>query len=423
MYEVVASIAIFFIVYIFIVTEKIHRTAAAMIGATTLMFLQIFENPHEVYIKYVDFNTIFLLVGMMLFVATLKTTGFFQYIGIRGLKLSGGNLKKLFITLTFLVAVISAFIDNVTTVMIFVPMTLAVADAVGFDPVPFILGEIFASNIGGTATLIGDPPNILIGTAAKLSFVDFIINLGPISVAVFIVVDIFLLFVYRKEFSKDYSSFIRESIVLQKPPAKFYVGLGLLLSTILLFLFQHKLNLSSSTIALMMGFLSVMFIERNKLEEFLKEVDWETIFFFIALFIITGALEETGVLEKIARFMVDVSKGSAAKLQTILISFSAGLSAFVDNIPYTATMIPVIESLKEIDPTKFSNLEPFWWALALGACFGGNGTPIGASANVVALQILGQHGKKVNFGRFFKTGIVIVGISVLMSTVYMLVRY
>ncbi len=423
MYEIVASVAIFFTVYIFIVTERIHRTIAAMIGATALMFMQIFENPHEVYTKYVDFNTIFLLIGMMLFVASMKTTGFFQYVGVKGLKLSGGSLKKLFFTLTFLVAVISAFIDNVTTVLIFVPMTLAVADAVGFDPSPFILGEIFASNIGGTATLIGDPPNILIGMAAHLSFIDFIMNLAPISIAIFIVVDLFLLFVYRKELSKDFSSLIQEGMFQEVRGPKLVLGEVLLGVTIFLFLLQHKLNISGSTIALMMGFLSVLFIERDKVEDFLREVDWGTIFFFIALFIITGALEETGVLEKIAHFMVYIAARSPQKLEVILISFSAFLSAFVDNIPYTATMIPVIESLKNIDPHAFSNLQPFWWSLALGACLGGNGTPIGASANVVALQVLHQYGKEVSFKKFMKVGMTVVLISVVMSVFYVLIRF
>ena len=423
MYEILASVAIFFTVYIFIITERVHRTVAAMLGATTLMFMQIFENPHEVFIRYVDFNTIFLLVGMMLLVAALKTTGFFQFIGVKGLKFSKRNLRRLFLTLTTLVAFISAFIDNVTTVMIFVPMTLAVADAVGFDPSPFVLGEIFASNIGGTATLIGDPPNILIGTAAHLSFMDFILNLSPISLVILVVVDFFLLFVYRKELSKDFSGFVRENIHEMRPTPKLYMGMVLLSVTITLFLLQHKLNLSGATIALMMGFLSVLLIEKDKVEDFLKDVDWATIFFFIALFIITGALEETGVLEKIALFMVDISKGSARMLQAMLISFSALLSSFVDNIPYTATMIPVIESLKQVDPHAFSNLEPFWWSLALGACLGGNGTPIGASANVVALQILGQYGRKISFLKFFKTGFSVVLISIFLSTVYVVFRY
>jgi len=422
-FEVIAAIAIFFIVYIFIVTEKVHRTIAAMIGAAALIFLQVFEKPHEVYIRYVDFNTIFLLVGMMLFVEAMKTTGFFQYVGVQGLRIAKGSLRRLFITFTFLVAVISAFIDNVTTVLIFVPMTLAVADAAGFDPVPFVIGEIFASNIGGTATLIGDPPNILIGTAAHLTFIDFLKNLAPISFLIFVVVDLFLLLVYRKEFSIKTEHVFREDAYKKFNKKKIILGGTLLAITITLFLFQHKLNIPSSSIALMMGFLSVLLIEKEKMEDFLKGVDWGTIFFFIALFIITGALEETGVLEKIAIFMVHISSGSVQKLKVILISLSAIISAFVDNIPYTATMIPVIESLQKIDPHTYSNLEPFWWSLALGACLGGNGTAIGASANVISLQILARYGKKVTFYKFLKIGMVVVGISVIMSIIYVLLRY
>ncbi|MCD6450461.1 MAG: ArsB/NhaD family transporter [Thermotogaceae bacterium] len=423
MFEIVSAVAIFFIVYIFIVTEQIHRTIAAMIGATALMFLQVFENPHEVYIKYVDFNTIFLLIGMMLFVEAMKTTGFFQYVGIQGLRVSKGNLKMLFITFTLLVAVISAFIDNVTTVLIFVPMTLAVADAADFDPVPFVIGEIFASNIGGTATLIGDPPNILIGTAAHLTFIDFIKNLAPVSIIIFFVVDFFLLLVYRKEFNKKAENTLREDIYKSFDRKKIILGGVLLGITITLFLFQHKLDIPSSSIALMMGFSSVLIIEKEKVEEFLKGVDWGTIFFFVALFIITGALEETGVLEKIAIFMINLSSGSVQKLKALLISLSAIISAFVDNIPYTATMIPVIESLQKIDPHTYANLEPFWWSLALGACLGGNGTTVGASANVISLQILAQYGKKITFYKFLKLGMTVVAISTLISIIYVLIRY
>ena len=413
----------FFTVYVFIVSEKVHRTVAAMIGATALIFLQIFEKPHEVYIRYVDFDTVFLLIGMMLFVAAMKYTGFFQYVGVQGLKLSGGSLRRLFLILTTLVAVISAFIDNVTTILIFTPLTLAVADAVGFDPSPFILGEIFASNIGGTATLIGDPPNIIIGTNAGLTFMDFVVNLAPVSFMVLTVVDVFLLIVYRKELSQDLSEKMNAEMFNQKMTPKLVAGEILLGVTITLFLFQHKLNISGSTIALMMGFLSVLVIEKEKLDDFLREVDWATIFFFIALFIITGSLEETGVLEKVAHMMVEIAGSSMEKLESVLISFSAIVSAFVDNIPYTATMVHVIENLKEIDPARFSNLEPLWWSLALGACLGGNGTPVGASANVVALQILGQAGRRIKFWKFTLVGMGVVLISVLISTVYVIIRY
>ena len=423
MYDVIVAVSIFFIVYIFIVSEKIHRTIAAMIGATALIFLQIFEKPHEVYVTYVDFDTIFLLIGMMLFVASMKRTGFFQYVGVKGLKLSKGNPRRLFFILTTLVAVISAFIDNVTTVLIFVPMTLAVADAVGFDPTPFVLGEIFASNIGGTATLIGDPPNIIIGTNAHLTFADFLVNLAPVSLVILVVVEMFLSFVYRKELSVDMRSMINEEMFQEVRNPKLLAGEMLLGVTILLFLLQHKLNISGSTIALMMGFLSVLIIEKEQLDEFLKEVDWETIFFFLALFIITGALEETGVLEKVAHVMVEMAGRNLKALEVILISFSSIFSAFVDNIPYTATMVHVINNLPKIDPQAFSNLQPLWWSLALGACLGGNGTPIGASANVVALQILGQTGRRVRFWKFTLVGMAVVGISVVISTVYVLIRY
>ena len=423
MYDIFVTVAVFFTVYIFIISEKIHRTIASMIGAASLIFLQIFENPHEVYIRYVDFDTVFLLIGMMLFVAAMKRTGFFQYLGIKGLKISRGSPKLLFFILTAIVAVVSAFIDNVTTILIFVPMTLAVTDVIGIDPSPFVLGEIFASNIGGTATLIGDPPNIIIGTNAHLSFSDFLVNLAPVSFMIFLIVDVFLMLVYRKELSLDLKSIIREDMFREERNPKLFMGELLLGTTIALFLLQHKLNISGSSIALMMGFLSVLVIERDQLEEFLREVDWETIFFFVALFIITGALEETGILEKMAYFMVDLAGNSLKKFEMILISFSASLSAFVDNIPYTATMVHVINHLKDIDPKTFYDLNPLWWSLALGACLGGNGTPIGASANVVGLQILLQNGKKIKFWKFSMVGLSVVILSVLVASVYVYIRY
>ena len=423
MYDIFVTVTIFFTVYIFIISEKIHRTIASMIGAAALIFLQIFENPHEVYIRYVDFDTVFLLIGMMLFVAAMKRTGFFQYLGIKGLKISRGSPKMLFFILTAIVAVVSAFIDNVTTILIFIPMTLAVTDVIGIDPSPFVLGEIFASNIGGTATLIGDPPNIIIGTNAHLSFSDFLVNLAPASFTIFLIVDTFLMFIYRKELSIDLKSFIRDDMFREEKNPKLFMGEILLGTTIVLFLLQHKLNISGSSIALMMGFLSVLVIEKDQLEEFLREVDWETIFFFVALFIITGALEETGILEKMAYFMVDLAGSSLKKFEMILISFSASLSAFVDNIPYTATMVHVINHLKEIDPKTFSDLNPLWWSLALGACLGGNGTPIGASANVVALQILSQNGKKIKFWKFSIVGLSVVVLSILTASVYVYIRY
>ena len=423
MYDIFVTVAIFFTVYMFIISEKIHRTIASMIGAASLIFLQIFENPHEVYIRYVDFDTVFLLIGMMLFVAAMKRTGFFQYLGIKGLKISRGSPKLLFFILTSIVAVVSAFIDNVTTILIFVPMTLAVTDVIGIDPSPYVLGEIFASNIGGTATLIGDPPNIIIGTNAHLTFSDFLVNLAPASMMIFLVVDIFLIFVYRKELSIDLRSVINENMFYEEKNPKLFMGEILLGTTIILFLLQHKLNISGSSIALMMGFLSVLVIEKDQLEEFLREVDWETIFFFIALFIITGALEETGILEKMAYFMVNIAGDSVKKFEMILISFSASLSAFVDNIPYTATMVHVINHLKDIDPHTFHNLNPLWWSLALGACLGGNGTPIGASANVVGLQILFQNGKKIKFWKFSIVGLSVVVLSILIASVYVYIRY
>ncbi|WP_268766431.1 ArsB/NhaD family transporter [Kosmotoga arenicorallina] len=312
--------------------------------------------------------------------------------------------------------------DNVTTILVMLPITLAVADTTGIDPIPFIFGEIFASNIGGAATLIGDPPNIMIGSAAKLHFSDFVLNLGPVLFVIFITVNFFLVLAFRKTLTKKVDSvLLKQSGSPITNRRHFYISIILIIITIILFIFQETLGFESSFIALMIASVSLLSMRPKEVEKTLEEVEWSTILFFVGLFIMVGALEETGFLEYLAGHILALSRGSFQLAKVFVVNISGFASAFVDNIPYTATMIPVIESMQKLNPDVFGNLEPMWWSLSLGACLGGNGTAIGASANVIGLALLKKYyGKEISFIEFFKYGMVVLLISLIISTAFLL---
>ncbi|ACR79592.1 MULTISPECIES: SLC13 family permease [Kosmotoga] len=424
-YQTVVAVSIFLISYFFLITERLNRMLVALFGATFMLIFGVFRDPAIVYKEYVDFNTIFLLIGMMIFVAVMKKSGIFEYFGALALKLSKGSMVKLYLYMVSVVALASSILDNVTTILVFVPITLAIADAVGLDPFPLVLGEIFSSNIGGALTLIGDPPNIMIGSAAGLSFMDFIVNLGPAIVLIFIATHTMIIFLLRKKLSVDLTD--AKGIELTKAVTNrknFRISIVLLVITTFLFLFQHELHLESSTIALLMAALSLTIMDRKNVEATLEEVEWSTILFFIGLFVVVGGLEETGVLENFAHLLIKLSRGSYHRTMLFITNASAVISAFIDNIPYTATMIPVVESMKKINPETFSNLNPLWWSLSLGACLGGNGTPIGASANIIGLAVLKKYyGKEISFVKFMAYGMLVVLVSMIISSVYLMVRY
>jgi len=421
------AVVIFFIVYLLIVLEKHHRTVIVMLGAVALLISGVFENQVEAIMRYVDFNTIFLLMGMMILVSVMKRSGFFQFLGLYMLRITRGNVVYLFLSLGALVALTSAFLDNVTTVLVILPITFAICDSLELNPVPFVLNEIFSSNIGGTATIIGDPPNIMIASAAKLNFMDFIKNVAPAVMLVFVAVESILLMIYRKEIFKkhlsvDYQRFDPGRAIEDRKLFNF--SIILLTVVIVLFSFQHVLKIESSVIALLIGFVALSLLGKDELEDILKDVEWSTLLFFFGLFIIVGGLEETGILERLAEHLVTISMGSFKLAEILILNMSGIASAFVDNIPYTATMIPIIEKLPNVHPTVFSNLHPLWWALSLGACLGGNGTPIGASANVVGLALLKRFTKReISFKEFMKVGSVVLVLSLVVSSVYMILRY
>ncbi|WP_448376550.1 SLC13 family permease [Fervidobacterium sp.] len=415
--------AVFALVLYFVVTGKLNKTVAAMVGGLSLLALQVFPDPYEGLKESIDINTILFLVGMMIFVRVMETSGIFEYIAIKTVKIAGTSVSMLFFALTFVVGFVSAFIDNVTTVLIFVPVTFAISDILNIDPVPLVLGEIFSSNIGGTMTPIGDPPNILITSAAKIPFSEFTKYMIPINLLILFLVDVVFLIIFknefRKSFSKEFLAGLDETKVIRNRK-RFIQSAIFMFFIISLFLFQKQLKLESSIIGLIAGFFGLLLFEPQEITPFLEKVEWEVIFFFLGLFIITGAMEHVGIMEDIANFLVKVSSGSMVVLSSVITWASGIISGFVDNIPFTATMIPVIKGLPELS-SQFSNITPLWYALSLGACLGGNLTPVGASANVVGLTLLKKYKEReISFGKFLKYGTIAVLISLAISNVYVL---
>ncbi|NBJ16526.1 MAG: ArsB/NhaD family transporter [Dehalobacter sp. 4CP] len=415
------SVIIFAAAYLLIVTEKIDRVIIALGGGVLMALTGLLdqENPYEA----IDFNTLALLISMMVIVMITQRTGVFEFLAIKVVKLAKGEPWKVLVYLSFITAVASAFLDNVTTILLILPITLDVTKDLKIKPIPFVISQIFASNIGGTATLIGDPPNIMIGTKAGLSFMDFVINVAPIIVPILLVtIGAFLLvykkYLHTKEENKKKVLLFNEYEALKdkKLLTKCLIVLSL---TILGFILHGVLNYPSSVVA-MTGAVLLLLISKVKPEKVLKEVEWKTIFFFAGLFMLVGGLERAGVLEVLAKSIVQQTNGDMFLLGMAVLWVSAIASAFVDNIPFTATMIPLIQ---EVGVLTGMDITPLWWALSLGACLGGNGTIIGASANVVASGMAEEAGYKITFGQYFKVCFPIMLITVAISTVYLVLRY
>lgn len=414
-------ITIFLVIYGIIISEKINRTAISLFGAIVMIILGILNQ--EQAIEHIDFNTIGLLVGMMIIVNILKRTGVFEYLAIRAAKKAKGDPWKILVLFAIITAVSSAFLDNVTTILLIVPVTLVITDTLDTNPIPFMFTEILIANIGGTATLIGDPPNIMIGSATGLGFVDFIVNLAPV-VIVISVATLFLLKLIYKDFLKatdenkqkimkmDESITIKDKLLLKK-------SLIVLFLTILGFMVHSQFHLESATIALG-GAALLLVISKIDPEEILFEVEWTTIFFFMGLFILVGSLVEVGVIDNLAKKMLELTKGNLFVTTLTILWVSAIASAFLDNIPFVATMIPLIKAM-----TASGQLDanPLWWALALGACLGGNGTIIGASANVIVTGIMAREGRPVSFMSFMRIGFPMMIVSIIISTIYLILFY
>lgn len=418
--EGLISIVIFLAVIIAIMTEKVHRTAAALTGAVLLMLTHILNVDKAV--GYIDFNTIGVLIGMMIFVAVVKNSGIFEYISIKAAKLAHGEPWKIMAAFMVITAVLSAFLDNVTTVLLVGPMTITIARMLKVNPVPFLMTQILASNIGGTATLIGDPPNIMIGSAAGLTFVDFLANTGVVVVAIMLILIVIMKFGYGGKLSADESAIkavmeldenkaIEDRVLLHK-------SIVMMILVVIGFIFHSQIGIESAGVALTAAAVMLM-IGKQNVEYIISEVEWTTILFFAALFIVVGGLVETGVIGQLAQIVIGATRGHAVITMLILLWASALLSSVLDNIPFVATLIPLVISLGE----SGMDVTPLWWAISLGACLGGNGTLIGASANVVLSGISNKHGYPITFKDYTKVGFPVMIMSVVIAMVYLLLRY
>jgi len=412
------AILIFVVALALIASDRVDRTKVALIGMTLVVLTQV--SAQEQAIEAIDFNTIGLLVGMMLMIRLTETTGVYTWLAIRAAQWSRGRPLAVVLALAVTTAVLSAFSDNVTTILLIVPITFLIADALDINPVPLIMIEIFSSNVGGTATLIGDPPNILIAGHTGLSFMEFIVNLAPIAALTSIVVIGGLYFVFRgqlqiteearqRAMGLDASRSIEDAAEARRT-------VPILLITILLFFFHKPLGLEPATVALAGA--SVMLLVTNQdLHKSIAGIEWPTLFFLIGLFVMVGALEQTGALGEVAEGIASVTGGNrVAELLGIVWTAAIG-SAIVDNIPFTAAMIPVVDTLSG------GSDNAYWWALALGACFGGNATIVAAAANVAAVGMSTRAGYPIGFVQFMKYGIPVTLVSVIMATAYMMVRY
>ena len=416
------AIIIFLFTYAIIVSEKIDRSVAAFSGAAVVMVSRILTPERAVH--YIDFNTIGLLVGMMVMVGISRPTGFFEYVAVRASKMAGGEPIRIMTSLALITAVFSALLDNVTTVLLIVPITLAITSKLEITPIPFLITEILASNIGGTATLIGDPPNIMIGSATELGFMDFLINLTPVVIVIYALT----LFILRRIYGKGLKTepHLRQRIMEMdekmeiKDPVLMKQSLTVLGITIAGFTIHQTIHLESSVIALS-GAALLLVLSRFDPERAFQGVEWPVILFFIGLFIVVGSLEETGVIGSMARFMLETTKGAVLPTSIFILWLSALASSFVDNIPFVATMIPLINEMGRLGLTE--NMNVFWWSLSLGACLGGNGTIVGASANLVAAGMAKRNGVHLSFYEFFKIGFPLMIMSVIISMIYILAWY
>lgn len=416
----IVSVIVFAACMLAIMTERMHRSLVAIVGAMLLLALHII--PFDAAMAHIDFNTLGVLLGMMLFVSVVKLSGVFEYLAVKCAKLAKGDPWRIMVLFVLLTAVLSAFLDNVTTVLLIGPMTLTVCRLIEVNPIPFFITQVLASNIGGTATLIGDPPNIMIGSAAGFSFFDFIMMDAPAVVVILAAVIGAFYLLYGRTMNVDPAHRARidglderEQI---KNPRLLKLSVAMTLLVVVGFMAHGALGLESCIIALGAAGL-ILVISGESIEEALSQVEWTTLSFFAGLFIIVGAMAETGVIGMLAQGLVDVTGGNVFVTMLVLLVGSAVVSSFLDNIPFVATMIPILLAME----SSGMDVAPLWWAVSLGACLGGNGTLIGASANVVLSDISKKHGYEITFAKFFKVGFPIMLLTVAIAAVYLVVRF
>ncbi len=429
-HSITVSAAVLLVAYIFIALEKIPKVTIALVGAAITILLGLVSqtknldgaiDPHY-FINFVDFNVIFLLVSMMIIVSIAAKSGMFNWVANKLLILTKGHPVGVLIVLGIFTAVASAFLDNVTTVILIMPVTFFIADKLGINPVPYLLTEVFASNIGGTATLIGDPPNIIIGSAAGLSFMDFVNELTPV-IAVIMAVVLFVLWLF---FKKDlHTTFEKMEAVANLDNSKTITDFPLMirsavvLALVIFGFVLHDITHIETCVTAMLGASFLLLFEKPK--DIFCEVEWNTIFFFIGLFIIIGGLEASGGIAIMAKWVLNVTEGSQSATAMIILWASGLISGVIDNIPYTATMTPMLLEISNVMGVDYTY--PLWWCLSLGACLGGNFTIIGAAANVIVSETSAHHGHKIEFMQFLKYGFVVMLISLALSSVYIWMKF
>ena len=416
----IIALAIFVAVIGVIVSEKLHRAACALIGAMLLVLIGILE-PKEA-LGFIDFNTIGVLIGMMMFVAVVKNSGLFEFLAVKSAKIAKGNPWRIMVAFMIITAVLSAFLDNVTTVLLIGPMTFSICQRLELNPVPFLMTQIIASNVGGTATLIGDPPNIMLGSAADISFLQFVIYDGPIVVITMVATVFAFKFMYGKGLSVAPE---KMELIMQMDEGEMIKDRVLFIKSVIMiflvavaFLLHDTLELKTSVIALSCAALMIM-IGGQDVEETVHDVEWPTIVFFAFLFIVVGGLEKVGLIHMLAETLINATGTHYVVLMIVILWVSAICSAVLDNIPFVATLIPLILTME----AEGIDVWPLWWAVSIGACFGGNGTIIGASANVVLTGIAGRRGYPITFIQFLKVGAPMMIMSIILATGYLLVLF
>ncbi|WP_409464659.1 ArsB/NhaD family transporter [Amycolatopsis sp. GA6-003] len=423
----VIAVVVFVVAYVLIATEKIPKMTAALAGAGVILATGVSGSADAFFSEDtgVDWNVLFLLLGMMIIVGILRRTGVFEFVAIWAAKRAKGSPLRIMLLLVLITAVASAFLDNVTTVLLIAPVTLLVCDRLDISPVPFLIAEVLASNIGGTATLIGDPPNIIIGSRAGLAFNDFLLNLAPIVALELVVLGLVLPWLFRGSFTVDPRRVadvmaLNEREAIRQP--KLLVKSGVVLLLVFAgFVLHSVVHLDPSVVALLGAGLLVL-LSGTPPKQYLDGVEWETLLFFAGLFIMIGALVKTGVIDWLAKLAAGATGGNALLAVFLILGVSALLSGVIDNIPYVATMSPLVLALTHDIPDP-AHSEALWWSLALGADFGGNMTAVGASANVVVLGLAARAGAPISFWEFTKKGAVVTLITVLVAAPYLWLRY
>ncbi|MCP9625451.1 ArsB/NhaD family transporter [Nocardia otitidiscaviarum] len=419
------AVAVFLIAYALIASERVHKTTAALGGAAVVLALGVLDADDVFYSHEtgVDWNVIFLLLGMMIIVGVLRQTGVFEYTAVWAAKRARGSALRVMILLTIITAFASAFLDNVTTVLLIAPVTLLVCERLEVPPAPFLIAEVLASNIGGAATLIGDPPNIIIGSRADLSFNDFLWNMAPIVLLVLLVLIALLPRLFRGSFEVDPERAadvmaLNEREAIRDP--RLLVKCGIVLAAVFAGFVGHSVFQIEPSVVALLGAGVLVLISGLPQRDYLASVEWETLLFFVGLFIMVGALVKTGVIERLAARATEVTGGDALLATMLILVISAVLSGIIDNIPYVATMSPLVADLAG---SMDQHAEALWWSLALGADFGGNLTAVGASANVVMLGIARRADTPISFWEFTRKGMVVTAVSVAVAAPYLWLRY